>query len=64
MVIGVDQIKTASNAMLMQWCTLHKMLPHLLGICGFCFDKEKQKKYPDPFDHKPTFSEMTEHYEE
>ena len=43
---------------------LHKMLPQLLEICGFCFDGERQKKYRNPFDDKPTFSEMTEHYEE
>jgi hypothetical protein len=40
------------------------MLPQLLEICGFCFDGERQKKYRNPFDDRPTFSEMTEHYEE
>ncbi|MBA0750800.1 hypothetical protein Gogos_002185, partial [Gossypium gossypioides] len=30
MVVGLDQIKTASNAMLMQRCTLRRMVPHIL----------------------------------
>ncbi|MBA0726604.1 hypothetical protein Golax_002423, partial [Gossypium laxum] len=32
MVVGLDQTKTASNAMLMQRCTLHPCMAELLAI--------------------------------